>query len=105
MCIRDRSLAAAEIEVASDVRQAIESLEASQDNLKLQRANADYVQRNRDLVEKGYAAGQASLVRLNEAQRDLIEARARLALARVSLRQAWHDLRTATAETLKLLAE
>ncbi len=101
----ERSLAAAEIEVASDVRQAIESLEASQDNLKLQRANADYVQRNRDLVEKGYAAGQASLVRLNEAQRDLIEARARLALARVSLRQAWHDLRTATGETLELLAE
>jgi len=96
-----RTLAAAEIQVASETRQSVERLRAAQDELRLQRKNADYVQRNRDLVEKGYAAGQESLVRLNEAQRDLVQARARLALARVSLRQAWHDLRTATAKTLE----
>jgi len=98
-----RTLAAADIQVASETRQSVERLRAAQDELRLQRKNADYVQRNRDLVEKGYAAGQESLVRLNEAQRDLVQARARLAVARVSLRQAWHDLRTATAQTLESL--
>ena len=96
-----RTLTADEIRVASETRQALEVLRAAQDELRLQRMNAELVRRNRDLVEKGYAAGQESLVRLNEAQRDLVQASARLALARVSLRQAWHDLRTATAETLE----
>ena len=100
-----RTLAAAEIRVASDTRQSVEKLRAAQDELRLQRRNADFVQRNRDLVEKGYAAGQESLVRLNEAQRDLVQARARLAVARVSLRQAWHDLWTATAKTLESVDE
>ena len=51
-------------------------------------------------LEKEYRAGQGSLVRLNEAQRDLTSQQGRLALARVALRLAWHNLRTATAETL-----
>jgi outer membrane protein TolC len=50
-------------------------------------------------------AGQVSLVRLNEAQRDLIQQQGRLALARVALRQAWHDLRVATGEILEGLGE
>jgi outer membrane protein TolC len=89
-----------EISVASDVRQAIVDLNTSQQELIVQRATAEYVQRNRDLVEKEYDAGQASLTRLNEAQRDLTAAQSRLALARVALRRSWHALRTATAETL-----
>jgi len=100
-----RTLAASEIEVASDTRQAVERLRAAQDDLQLQRKNAANVQRNRDLVEKEYVAGQGSLVRLNEAQRDLTQTHARLALARVSLCQAWHNLRTATGETLETLAD
>jgi hypothetical protein len=36
-------------------------------------------------------------VRLNQAQRDLIETDAGLALARIRLRQAWTDLRAAAA--------
>src|SRR5690606_18615930 len=90
------------IDVVSDVRTAIQNLATAQQQLILQRATAEFVSRNRDLVEKEYDAGQGSLVRLNEAQRDLIEAQSRLALARVALRQAWHDLRTATAETLRV---
>jgi len=61
------------------------------------------VEKNRDLVENEYMAGQVSLVRLNEAQRDLIQQQGRLALARVALRQAWHDLRVATGEILEEL--
>jgi outer membrane protein TolC len=89
-----------ELAVASDVRQRVEELKAAQDQLVLQRANAAFVQQNRDLVEHEYAAGEGSLVRLNEAQRDLITAQGNLAFARVNLRQAWHNLRTATAETV-----
>lgn len=89
------------IDVAADVRTAVQNLATAQQQLLLQRATAEFVSRNRELVEKEYAAGQGSLVRLNEAQRDLIEAQSRLALARVALRLAWHDLRTATGETLR----
>lgn len=84
--------------VVSEVRTATARVAAAQQELLLQRSNAALVQQNRDLVEKEYAAGQGSLVRLNEAQRDLVTAQARLALALVSLRLAWHNLRTSTGE-------
>lgn len=89
------------ISVASDVREAMASLRSAQEQVALQRENAKLVQRNRDLVEKEYNAGQASLVRLNEAQRDLTQAQSRLAQALVSLRQAWQNLKAATAEILE----
>jgi len=87
--------------VVSEVRDALAGLKAGQAELRLQRANASLVQQNRDLVEKEYAAGEGSLVRLNEAQRDMVKAQSRLALARVGLRRAWHDLKVSTAEILK----
>lgn len=91
---------ALEIEVAADVRTALANLRAAQESLMLQRKNAEFVKRNRDLVEKGYAADQESLVRLTQAERDYTAARVRLTAALVSLRSAWHDFRTATGETL-----
>lgn len=94
------NLATRDDDVAAGVREACENVTAAQKQLWLERANATFVQQNRDLVEKEYNAGQTSLVRLNEAQRDLIAAQASLALARVQLRQSWHDLRTATGETI-----
>jgi outer membrane protein TolC len=87
--------------VVSEVRDALAGLKAGQAELRLQRANASLVQQNRDLVEKEYAVGEGSLVRLNEAQRDMIKAQSRLALARVGLRQAWHNLKVSTAEILE----
>lgn len=96
----ERILHSTELQVASEVLQSAEDLVAAQQQLVLQRANAVFVAENRDLVEKEFEAGVASLVRLNEAQRDLIAAQANLALARVQLQLAWHNLRTATAETL-----
>ncbi|MDP7640064.1 MAG: TolC family protein [Candidatus Hydrogenedentes bacterium] len=86
--------------VAADVREAMDNLSTAQKELVLQRDTTDLVDRNRSLVERGYNAGQESLVRLNEAQRDLIAQQSRLALARVALYFQWHDLCTATAETL-----
>lgn len=94
--LRDSSVA-----VAAEVRQAVIAINAARRQLELQRRTVELVARNRDLVEKEYSAGQTSLVRLNEAQRDLVTARARLALALVSLRTAWSDLHTATGRILE----
>lgn len=96
----ERTLDAAEIGVAADVASIVEALTNAQSEVLLQRENAEYVQRNRDLVEKEYKAGVGSLVRLNEAQRDLVQAQGRLALALASLRNAWFALKTATGESL-----
>ena len=77
----------------------------TQAQLRLQRINAELVQTNRDLVDKEYTAGQASLVRLNEAQRDLVTAQSRLALALATMRQAWFNLETVTGHILEVLAD
>ena len=88
------------LQASAQVVQALSDLAAAGQQLALQRENARLVQRNRDLVEKEYAVGQASLVRLNEAQRNLVSAQGRLAQARVALAQARFALDTATARTL-----
>jgi outer membrane protein TolC len=93
-------LEALRLGVAQDIRQSLIDLQTAQETLALQRTTAEYVQTNRELVEKEYQAGQGSLARLNQAQRDLVEAEARLALARVALYSAWHALHTATGETI-----
>ncbi len=87
--------------VISDVLQARLALQTAQNQLVLQRTASEKVRENRDLVELEYQAGKAPLVRLNQGQRDLVEAQVRLAFARVNLRKAWHELRTATGETLE----
>ena len=101
----DRNAESLALGVAEDVRRSVVDLATSQQVLLLQRQTTEFVERNRDLVEKEYRAGQGSLVRLNEAQRDLIAQQSRLALARVAVRVAWHDLRTATAETLEAFSD
>lgn len=99
------SLKEAEITVSSDVQEALARLEAAQRQLILQRENTGYVEENRDMVEKEFQVGQSSLALLNQAQRDLVEAQGYLAFARVSLRAAWHELRTATGETVQAFHE
>lgn len=93
-------LEALRLGAAEDIRQSGIDLQTAQESLALQRTTAEFVNTNRDLVEKEYEAGQGSLARLNQAQRDLVEAEARLALARVALYSAWHALQTATGETI-----
>jgi outer membrane protein len=95
-----RNLESIMIRVKSEVVSAIAELRSAQEQLALQRSNAVLVKQNRDLVEKEYAAGLGSLVRLNEAQRDLITAQSRLASALVSLRQGWQNLEAITSEIL-----
>jgi len=96
----EKDLENVSIEVTSGVRQSMETLKLAQAQLALERSNAKLVKQNRDLVEKEYTAGQTSLVRLNEAQRDLTTAQSRLALALVGLRLAWQNLDAATGKIL-----
>lgn len=86
--------------ITAQIRSAVMTVKSAQSQLQLQRTNANLVKKNRDLVEKEYAAGQGSLVRLNQAQRDLTTAQSRLALALVSVRQAWSDLQTETGRII-----
>jgi outer membrane protein len=96
----EKSREKARIDISSQVRTNIERVLSAQKQLLLQRKNAELVQKNRDLVEKEYKAGVGSLVRLNEAQRDLIAAQVRLALAQTTVHQAWYDLKSATGQIL-----
>ncbi|MBR9984451.1 MAG: TolC family protein [Desulfosarcina sp.] len=88
------------LSATSDIRSSVALVVTAQTQLALQRENVDLVQRTRDLVEKEYNAGQGSLVRLNEAQKDLTTAQSNLALALVGLRQAWVELETRTGNIL-----
>lgn len=101
----ERSLEQTTLSVTGDVRNAVADLSAAQELLSLENENAQYVQKNRDLVDRGYSEGVLSLVRLNEAQRDLVAAQASLALARVSLLRAWERVRIATGEILAAYGE
>lgn len=93
-----------ELKVVSDVRNAILKLKITQEQLVLQRTAAEYVEKNRDFAAKAYDAGKGPLALLNQAQRDLTQAQVQLALAQVSLKQSWYDLRTATGQTLDAFA-
>lgn len=89
------------VEAVSQVKAAVEQILGAQEQVRLQLENAALVQRTRDLVEKEYAAGQASLVRLTQAQRDLVQAQSQLAQSRISLENAWVRFHAATGKILE----
>jgi outer membrane protein TolC len=93
------------INISEDIHSALAQLNEAQQQLVLQRENVVLVERTRELVEVEYDAGQTSLVRLNEAQRDVITARGNLAQARVGLRRAWSLLEEATGQILSPFVE
>ena len=104
VAIRDEADAAlnqVEIDITAEVRESLANLDAARDQFQLQSKNVELVKRTRDLVELEYNAGHASLVRLNEAQRDLVETRSRYATALAALYVAWHELQQTTARSLE----
>ncbi len=88
-------------QVASEIRQDIALLEAAQEQVRLQRESVGLVEENRDLAKNEYEAGEASLVRLNEAQRDLSTTYGRLAQSLVGYHRAIQRLDSATGRNLK----
>ena len=93
-----KNMEALKTSITADIRAAAVDVITYQAQLKLQQSNTRLVQENRDLVEKEYKAGQASLVRLNEAQRELTSAQTRTASALVALRQSWYSLMSQTGQ-------
>ena len=89
--------------VAAEVRQDVALLTAAEDQLRLQRETVKLVEENRDLAKNEYEAGESSLVRLNEAQRDLITTYSRLAQAQAGYQLAKQRLLAATGRNLKVL--
>ena len=67
----------------------------SQEEVQLQRITLRSAQENCRIVKDQYEEGKASLVRLNQAQQDYVQTDGKLAQARIRLRQAWTDLRSA----------
>ncbi len=96
----ESELAALWLSVVSDVRQKVTRLETVRKQLALQRRTEKLSREARDLVNKEYQAGQATLTRLNEVQRDHVTAEGNLSLARILLRQAWNDLNAVTSRNL-----
>jgi len=87
--------------VASEVRQDIALLAAAREQVRLQRESVGLVDQNRELAQSEYEAGSASLVRLNEAQRDLSTTYGRLAQALVGYHLARQRLQAATGRNLE----
>ena len=88
--------------VVSEVRQYIALLAAAREQVRLQRESVTLVRENRKLAQSEYEAGASSLVRLNEAQRDLTTTYSRLAQAVVSYHLARQRLLAATGQNLAL---
>lgn len=99
------SLADLRNRVASEVRQDIALLAAAREQVRLQRESVGLVEENRQLAESEYEAGSASLVRLNEAQRDLTTTYGRLAQSLVGYHLARQRLLAATGRNLLPFSE
>lgn len=80
-----KDLEDAKVTALSDIRSSAENTTTARQQLVLQQENTTLIKTTRDLVEKEYNAGQASLVRLNEAQNELVKAMGNLAMAKVSV--------------------
>ncbi len=87
-------------QVASEIRRDTALLEAAREQVRLQRESVKLVEENRDLARNEYEAGEASLVRLNEAQRDLTTTYSRLAQSLVAFHQARQRLLASTGRNI-----
>jgi outer membrane protein TolC len=84
-----------QLAIAAEVRSAVENVITAQEEVKLQTLTRESAEENRRVVQDQYTAGKATLVRLNQAQSDYTKTEAKLATARIRLRQAWTDLHAA----------
>ncbi|MCI5143238.1 MAG: TolC family protein, partial [Candidatus Electrothrix sp. ATG1] len=100
---REAKYASAELRhtIAAEVQQGIVRLSAAREQVRLQRETVELVEENRKLAKSEYEAGSASLVRLNEAQRDLTATYGGLVQALVSYQQARHQLLAAVGRNME----
>ena len=90
------SLADTWITVIQDVRTAYENYIVSLKTVKLYQKNLEAVRKMRDLVDDEYEAGNCAITRVNEVQREFVNAETALAQAVVSLHNAKAQILAAT---------
>lgn len=86
--------------VKKEVREAVEEIDTAFRQVKLQEETVALTRQSRDLVEEEYRAGKTGVVKLNEAQNNLVSAEGGLVDARVSLLTAWEKIRSVTGTNL-----
>jgi outer membrane protein TolC len=91
------SLTSQWIRVVAEVRQAYDNLLQQNEQLAIATETLELVRRTRDLVEEEYKAGNTSLTRLNEAQRDFLVNETELVSSRINLANARLSLEAVTA--------
>ena len=90
------------LDINTKIHSALTELKFINKELEIVRSTLALVKKQRNLVELEYNAGQCSLVRLNEAQRDLITAQSRLLLSLVTLNQTWYKLEAETGKIVSI---
>jgi len=88
LAISKQNLAEQWISVVAEVRQTYSDRVRRAKQMLIFEKNLTLTQKTRDLVEEEYKAGNASITRLNEAQRDLVVADTELATSIVDLENA-----------------
>ena len=84
------------ISVVNDVRTAYENYIVSLKTVKLYQKNLEAVRKMRDLVDDEYEAGNCAITRVNEVQREFVNAETYLAQAVVSMHNAKAQILAAT---------
>lgn len=92
LAVSKQNLAEQWISVVAEVRQTYADRVRRAKQMAIYEKNLTLVKKTRDLVEEEYKAGNASITRLNEAQRDLIIADTNLATSIVDLENAKANL-------------
>jgi len=82
---KESDLSDAKNTAVSNIKISIQNIATARQQLALQTENTRLMEITRDLVQQEFNAGQASLVRLNEAQTDLVAAQGNLSSAGVAL--------------------
>ena len=91
------SVAARWFTVVGEVRTAYANYVQSVRQTRIYEKTRDLSAKQRDLVDEEYVAGNTELTRLNEAQRDLVQAETNLASAYISIQNAKAQLDAAVA--------
>jgi len=80
------------ISVVANVRQTYADRKRRAEQMAIYEKNLELVQKTRNLIEEEYKAGNASITRLNEAQRDLVIAETNLSTSIVDLENSKANL-------------
>ncbi len=88
------------LEIQAGLRQGLVKAGAARAIYERQRYTLSLVQKIRDHIEKAYAAGSATLTRLNEAQTDLVRVSAAVAASRITYLQQLESLKATSGRIL-----